>query len=207
MKKLLITVMVIVTFVTILPLQLSAQTSDENWVSLGEYLQDNYKKKGKYLIPKYAGNYQYVSKLAYKSPDNVVILPKSDIIINKVSHVEKHGIPVFEKNDPIVVNELFEVLMNGKPISGYDIKDGDNGWKIIDLNGVGSISSVLMKKKFKNNDNNIFDHIYVTLTPSQDPYKIKAEKIKALAEEKKKIEEIKASQNNNTVIPSLPIGE
>ena len=186
---------------------LNAQTSDENWVSLGEYLQDNYKKKGKYLVPKYTGNYQYVSKLAYKSPDEAVILPKSDIIINKISHVEKHGIPVFEKNGPIVVNELFEVLMNGKPISGYDIKDGDNGWKIIDLNGVGSISSVFMKKKFKNNDNNIFDHIYVSLTPSQDPYRIKDEKIKALEKEKKKIEEIKASQNNNTVIPSLPIEE
>lgn len=30
--------------------------------------------------------------------------------------------------------------------------------------------------------------------PSQDPYKIKDEKIKALEEEKKKIDEIKASQ-------------
>ena len=205
MKKLLFTLMVIVTFVTFLPLQLSAQTSDENWVSLGDYLKDNYKKKGKYLIPEIPGNYQYVSKLAYKSPEETVILPKSDIIINKVSHVEKHGIPVFEKNDPIVVNELFEVLMNGKPISGYDIKEGEEGWKIIDLNGVGSISSVLMKNKLKNSDNNIFDHIYISLTPSQDPYKIKDEKIKALEEEKKKIDEIKASQKNNSELPSLPI--
>lgn len=154
MKKLLFTLMVIVTFVTLLPLQLSAQTSDENWVGFGDYLKDNYKKKGKYLIPEIPGNYQYVSKLAYKNPEETVILPKSDIIINKVSHVEKHGIPIFEKNDPIVVNELFKVLINGKPISGYDKKEGEEGCKIIDLNGVGSISSVFMKNKLKNSDNN-----------------------------------------------------
>lgn len=179
------------------PTVLSAQTSNEKWVSLGEYLQENYKKKGKYLVPKYTNTYQYVTKLAYKKPESNIILPKGNIIINMVNYIENHGIPVFNKDGAIVVNELFEISLNGKPATDYKVEEGDSGWEIINLNGVGSLTSVLVKKASKNNKDDIFDHIYVTLDPTQDPYKIKEEILRANEEKKRKdLERVNISSEN-----------
>lgn len=169
----------------LLPASLWSQTSEDNWISLGEYIQGTYKKQGKYLVPNYPNNFLYISKLAYKTPEEDVILPQSNLVINKLNHVENHGIPVFDKDEPLLVNQVFEISQNGKPANDYVISDGEDGWKIIDLNGVGSLTSVLIKKKSKTSGNDIFDHIYVTLNPSQDPYKIKEEILKAKKESEK----------------------
>lgn len=199
MKKLINLLTVLIFMIS--PCITNAQTTDENWVSLGEYLQGNYKKKGKYLVPKYIGTFQYVSKLAYKTPEGERPLPKSNIIINTVNHIENHGIPVFDKTEPLIINELFEITQNGKPASGFSISEGDGGWKIIDLNGVGSISSVLVKQKSKTNDNDIFDHIYVYLDPAQDPYVIKEEILKKQKE--KKEAQTKKSNYSGTTLPII----
>lgn len=175
------------------PTILQAQTSDEKWVSLGEYIKENYKKKGKYVIPKYKNTPQYVTKLAYKKPASDLLLPPSNIIINKVDHIENHGIPVFCKDGALVVNELFEIYQNDKPAMGYRVADGDTGWEIIDLNGVGSLTSVHVKKNPKNNEVDIFDYIYVTLDETQDPNKIKKEILRN--NEEKKLKEEKTRNN------------
>lgn len=201
MKKLINLLTVIIFLIS--PVIANAQSEGENWISLGEYLKDNYKKKGKYLVPKYTNAFQYVTKLAYKTSDETVVIPKSDIIINKVNHIDNHGIPVFEKNGPIIVNSLFEITQNNKPASEYIISDGEEGWKIIDLNGVGSLTSILMKQKSKTGNNDIFDHIYVTLDPDQDPYKIKEEILKANEEKEKKREQLRTSQTTDLSLPII----
>lgn len=187
--------------ILISPVVVSAQTQNETWITLGEYLKDKYSKKGAYLIPNNPYAFLYVTKLAYKTPDETVVLPKSEIIINKVDHIENHGIPVFDKNDPIVVNQLFEIKQNGKQTQEYNVTNGENGWKIIDLKGAGSLTSILVKQKSKTNDNDIFDHIYVTLDETQNPYKIKEEIRKANEDKKLKAEKLR----NEFSVSSLPI--
>lgn len=187
----------------ILPLSVNAQTADEKWVSLGEYIQNDYKNKGKYLVPNYTNTFLYVTKIAFKTPDEGVILPSSDLNLYKINYIEDHGIPVFYNNEPIVVNENFDIKVGGNPNNKYKITDGETGWKILDLGGATAINSVLLKKKSKTPDNTIFDHIYVSLDPSQDPAKIKEDILKAKAEKKLKAEQTKNSSNQGIVLPSV----
>lgn len=201
MRKLITTITLVFLFG--LPIMVHAQTNDETWISLGDYLKDNYKKKGKYLVPKYPNNFLYVTKLAYKVPEDNIILPKSDIIINKVNHIENHGIPVFDKDGALIINQLFKIYQNKKPASLYNVREGENGFKIIDLNGIGSLTSVYVKKASKTKKDDIFDHIYVTLDPNQDPCKIKENIIKTNEEKNKKEEKISSSPNSSSTIPFL----
>ncbi|MCH5234826.1 MAG: hypothetical protein J1E16_05990 [Muribaculaceae bacterium] len=193
MKKLINLLTVLIFMIS--PVIANAQSQGEKWVSLGEYLKDSYEKKGKYLVPKYTNAFQYVTKLAYKTPDETEVIPKSDIIINKVNHIENHGIPVFKNEAPLIVNQLFEISQNRKTPLDYNITDGDDGWKIIDLNGVGSLTSILVKQKSKTNNNDIFDLIYVSLDESQDPYKIKEEILKTNEEKHSKERQRKSSKD------------
>lgn len=60
-----------------------------------------------------------------------------------------------------------------------------------------------MKQKSKTGNNDIFDHIYVTLDPNQDPYKIKEEILKANEEKEKKREQLRTSQTTDLSLPII----
>lgn len=181
-------------------LNINAQTPTEEWISLGDYIEGNYKWKGKYLVPNYDNDFLYVSKIAFKEPAGDIILPKDQIIINKVDHLESHGYPVVEDNGPIIITNEFDIKQNGHIVKGSDREMNDDGWKIFDLNGIGTLTSVQVKKKMNSKENTIFDHIYVTLDPSKDPKEIKKEMEKAKAD-KKRMEEERALSSQS--LPGL----
>lgn len=189
MKK----VLIIFAMLIALPMiKTQAQTSDENWVSLGEYLKDVYelqpdgtsKPKGWLLalLPKEESwdILRFVSKVAYKKNEGD-FLPNTNLHINKLLKFDLEN-PEFDQNE-IIISHGFDISQNGNKTKSKKIPVNDEGWKIFDLDGVGVITGVTGIRKEEGIDSPIFKNIYVALSPDKNPSNMAISKVQELRNE------------------------
>ncbi|MCH5242610.1 MAG: hypothetical protein J1F67_09350 [Muribaculaceae bacterium] len=166
MKKLLFTFLIVVTFVTILPFKLYSQTSDENWVSLQDYLKDTYKLANNTIFPGSTNDsdLRFVSKLAYKKNASE-FLPLTALHLQRFNM--NNGVPNIEK-DEIVISNGFDITEKGKKTK-KKVLPTNGEWTIFDLEGAAVVTSVTGVSDNYGFNSAILKNIYVTLDPSKDP--------------------------------------
>lgn len=176
-------------------LPLSAQTSDDKWVSLGDYMKDMYQLGGSSALIDYSpkdGNntidgLRFITKIAYKKTAKS-FLESAKLILRPLGW--NGAEPVLDNNN-LIVSHSFDITENGVKTKSKNIPENSEGWKVKEFDKPLAIWEV--KELFSSEGLNtpIFKNIYVSLDPSLDPTIIAAQKGKEAkaAEEKERAEE------------------
>lgn len=137
-----------------MPGKIYAQPEGEGWISLEEAIKENLmpvSHKGMpygyntmmdlyNLEPQDPATNVFIKKIAYKKIASTTNYEsKPNLVVEKV---EDFNGQTFQTSDKLNIDSYLDIKINGKKINKKNIIRDDNGWNIIELNGLNKISYI-----------------------------------------------------------------